>query len=85
MELEEHQARFEPDTEASLDRRRAAEKLRKAVLGLPDDLRKPLIARYWGELPARAIADSEGISEQAVNKRLRKARTSLARVLEEKS
>lgn len=49
------------------------ELLRRAVLGLPDPLRETVAARFWGEIPVRELAASDGISEVAVRKRLRKA------------
>jgi len=59
------------------------ERLRRAVLGLPEDLRYTVTARFWGELPVREIARHEGITGAAVRKRLRKATSLLAAQLEE--
>ena len=59
------------------------ERLRKAVLGLPEELRFTVAARYWGEAPVAEIARAEGISEVAVRKRLKRAYGLLAVVLEE--
>ena len=64
---------------ASQDR----ERLRRAVLGLPEDLRYTVTACFWGELPVREIARHEGITGAAVRKRLRKATSLLAAQLEE--
>jgi len=57
--------------------------LRRAVLGLPEDLRFTVAARYWGEAAVAEIARAEGISEVAVRKRLKRAYRLLAVVLEE--
>jgi RNA polymerase sigma-70 factor (ECF subfamily) len=59
------------------------ERLRRAVLGLPEDLRFTVAARYWGEAPVAEIARAERISEVAVRKRLKRAYRLLAVVLEE--
>ncbi len=59
------------------------ERLRKAVLGLPDELRFTVAARFWGEAPVAEIARAEGISEVAIRKRLKKAYRMLALVLQE--
>jgi RNA polymerase sigma-70 factor (ECF subfamily) len=59
------------------------ERLRKAVLGLPEELRFTVAARYWAETPVAEIARAEGISEVAIRKRLKRAYRLLAVVLEE--
>ncbi len=59
------------------------ERLRKAVLGLPGELRFTVAARFWGEAPVAEIARAEGISEVAIRKRLRRAYRMLAVVLQE--
>jgi RNA polymerase sigma-70 factor (ECF subfamily) len=59
------------------------EHLRRAVLGLPEELRFTVAARYWGEAPVAEIARAEGISEVAIRKRLKRAYRLLAIVLEE--
>lgn len=61
----------------------AGERLRRAVLGLPAELRFTVAARYWGEAPVAEIARAEGISEVAIRKRLKRAYRLLAVVLEE--
>ena len=62
-----------------------AEELRDAVLGLPDDLRFTVAARYWQGLPVKEIAALEGVSAAAIRKRLRKAVSVLRLSLEEVS
>jgi RNA polymerase sigma-70 factor (ECF subfamily) len=59
-----------------------AERLRRAVLELPEPLREVVTARYWGEIPVREIARSIGLSEQGTRKRLKKALTILDNALE---
>jgi len=61
----------------------AHDRLRKAVLGLPEDLRFAVIARFWSETPVAEIACAEGISEVAIRKRLKRAYRMLAVVLQE--
>jgi RNA polymerase sigma-70 factor (ECF subfamily) len=58
-------------------------RLRAAVLGLPEDLRFTVTARFWGEQPVREIAQSEGVSSVAIRKRLKKALGLLAETLRE--
>ena len=71
------------DAQRQLEERQAAERVRTAVLALPDVLRLMVAAHYWGELPVREIARVEGISEPAVRKRLKKALRALENALKE--
>lgn len=57
--------------------------LRRAVVGLPDELRFAVSAHFWAEVPVREIARVEGISEVAVRKRLKRAFTLLRLALGE--
>ena len=59
------------------------ERLRRAVLSLPDDLRFTVAARYWADAPVAEIAKADGISETAVRKRLKHALRLLATRLQE--
>jgi RNA polymerase sigma-70 factor (ECF subfamily) len=59
------------------------DRLRRAVLGLPEELRFTVVVRFWGEAPVAEIARTEGISEVAVRKRLKRAFRMLALVLQE--
>jgi RNA polymerase sigma-70 factor (ECF subfamily) len=59
------------------------ERLRRAVLALPEELRFTVTARYWGDAPVAEIARAEGISQVAIRKRLRRAYRMLAVVLQE--
>jgi len=85
--LEEEHHNTLPDGEPRQDDELIAsqmqERLRRAVLGLPEELRFTVAARYWGEAPVAEIARSEGISEVAVRKRLKRAYRMLALVLQE--
>ncbi len=71
------------DPHESLDRSHQGERLRKAVLELPDELRFAVTARFWAELPLREIARLQGITKVGVHKRLKRAYTHLAGVLDE--
>jgi RNA polymerase sigma-70 factor (ECF subfamily) len=59
------------------------ERLRRAVVALPDELRFAVVARFWGETPVADLARAEGVSQVAVRKRLRRAYRMLAAVLQE--
>lgn len=72
-----------PGPDQTLDASRRAERLRRAVLELPETLRFTVTARFWGELPVREIARHEGVTSVAVRKRLRKAMGMLAATLQE--
>ena len=59
-----------------------AQRLRMAILDLPDDLRFAVSARFWAELPLAEIALLQGISTVGVRKRLKRAYRQLATALE---
>lgn len=59
-----------------------ADRLRRAVFELDDELREVVTARFWGEVPVREIAAMIGLSEQGTRKRLKKALTILDNALE---
>ncbi len=71
-----------PDAEELAARAQQDERLRRAVLALPDPQRQLVVARFWGEVPVRELAAAEGISPQALRKRLRKAMAILRDTLE---
>lgn len=71
-----------PGQEQALLEGERAERLRRAVLDLPEPLRLVVTARYWGELPVPEIARMEGISEVGVRKRLKRAIEVLGEALE---
>ena len=60
-----------------------AERLRRAVIGLPDELRFTVTAHYWRRLPVAEIAALDRISTVAVRKRLKRAFKILALAMEE--
>jgi len=63
----------QPDQEATVADRRQWQRLRRAVMDLPEDLRFTVTARFWGELPVAEIARQEGITPVAIRKRLKRA------------
>lgn len=58
-------------------------RLRRAVLALPEELRFPVTAHYWGDLPIAEIARLEGMTPPGVRKRLARAFAAIAVALEE--
>ena len=60
-----------------------AERLRAAVMRLPEDLRFTVTAHFWGGLPVKEIASIEEITTVAIRKRLHKAFTLIESMLEE--
>ena len=58
-------------------------RLRRAVLGLPDDLRFSVTARFWAGQSVSEIARHEGVTTVAIRKRLRRALASLEAALQE--
>ncbi len=73
------------DPETAFSERVEAQRLRRAVLRLPEDLRFTVTARFWGEVPVREIARTEGITTVAIRKRLRRAVQRLRSALEEEA
>ena len=70
------------------DRMRRGEvqaRLRRAVVGLPEDLRFTVTARFWAELPVAEIARQENVTGAAIRKRLKKATRTLRLALAEES
>lgn len=70
-----------PEASAAASERQA--RLRRAVAGLADELRFPLVAHFWAELPVREIAAELGLTSVGVRKRLARAFRQLAVALEE--
>lgn len=60
-----------------------AERLREAVMKLPEDLRFTVTAHFWGGLPVKEIASIENITTVAIRKRLHKAFSLLESMLDE--
>lgn len=72
-----------PGAEELMSRREVAERLRRAVVGLPEELRFTVAARFWGEVPVSEIARLESVTGAAIRKRLDKAMARLRLALEE--
>ena len=85
--LEEKHEAAVPDPAPAADevvgRGMEGDRLRRAVLALPEDLRYTVTAVFWGDLPVKEIARQEGITTVAIRKRLKKAFRLLALALEE--
>jgi RNA polymerase sigma factor (sigma-70 family) len=72
-----------PGAEQLLADAEEAERLRAAVMRLPEDLRFTVTAHFWGGLPVKEIAGIEEITTVAIRKRLHKAFTLIEAMLEE--
>lgn len=72
-----------PAVDETIDQTLAGDRLRRAVLTLPDDLRFTVTALFWGDLPVKEVARQEGVTTVAIRKRLKKALQILARTLGE--
>lgn len=66
-----------------LSRRELSQKLRLAVIALPDELRFTVTARFWGELEVEEIAAAEKVTGAAIRKRLKVAMLRLRLQVEE--
>jgi len=71
-----------PSADDSLSRRQESDRLRAAVLELPEDLRFTVTAHFWAGLPIPEIARNLGITAVAIRKRLKKAFSMLEATLE---
>jgi RNA polymerase sigma-70 factor (ECF subfamily) len=71
-----------PSIEEAMGRAVVGDRLRRAVLALPEELRFTVTALFWGELPVKEVARQEGITGVAVRKRLKRALQALALALE---
>ena len=71
-----------PTAEQLVSDAEEAERLRVAVMQLPDDLRFTVTAHFWGGLAVREIAKIEDITTVAIRKRLHRAFSILERALE---
>ncbi|HYO15272.1 MAG TPA: RNA polymerase sigma factor [Thermoanaerobaculia bacterium] len=72
-----------PSLEEAVGQIVVGDRLRRAVLSLPDELRFTVTALFWGDLPVKEIARHEGVTTVAIRKRLKKALRLLAVALEE--
>ncbi len=71
-----------PDEVAEVHESR--ERLRRAVLALPEELRSVVTAHYWGDVPVAEIAKLEGMTPPGVRKRLARAFAAIQVALEGK-
>ncbi len=71
-----------PDETAAASESR--ERLRRAVLALPEELRSVVTAHYWGDVPVAEIAKLEGMTPPGVRKRLARAFAAIQVALEGK-
>jgi RNA polymerase sigma-70 factor (ECF subfamily) len=67
-----------PGADEVLGQAAAGDRLRRAVLALPEEQRFTVTALYWGERSVREIAREQGVSGVAIRKRLKRALTTLA-------
>ena len=74
-----------PGAEQLCSDKEEAERLRAAVLKLPEDLRFTVTAHFWGGLQVKEIAAIEEITTVAIRKRLHRAFSLLEAVLEEEA
>ncbi len=72
-----------PRVDDLLEDAEEAERLRKAVMQLPEDLRFTVTAHFWGGLSVKEIAEIEEITTVAIRKRLHRAFSILETSLEE--
>jgi len=72
-----------PAVDDVLAEREEGERLRAAVLQLPEDLRFTVTAHFWGGLAVKEIAQIEEITTVAIRKRLHKAFSILETMLHE--
>jgi RNA polymerase sigma-70 factor (ECF subfamily) len=62
-----------PGADEVMSGREEDERLRRAVLELPEELRFTVTAHFWGGLEVKEVAKIEGITSVAIRKRLHKA------------
>ncbi|MBV8201181.1 MAG: RNA polymerase sigma factor [Acidobacteria bacterium] len=72
-----------PAADDLLDQAAEGDRLRRAVLLLPEEQRFTVTALYWGERSVREIALEQGVSGVAIRKRLKRALATLAGLLAE--
>src|ERR1051325_9116924 len=73
----------DPDVASGIVAADEQERLRRAVLKLPEDLRFTVSAHFWSELPVSEVAKLEHITPVAIRKRLKRAFAALRLALEE--
>jgi RNA polymerase sigma-70 factor (ECF subfamily) len=70
-----------PPADEVLGRAMEGDRLRRAVLLLPEEQRFTVAALFWGERSVREVAFEQGVSGVAIRKRLKRALQTLAGVL----
>ena len=85
--IDEPDAPEMPDGRPAVDQlmtdQQEGERLRDAVMQLPEDLRFTVTAHFWGGLAVKEIARIENITTVAIRKRLHKAFSMLESALDE--
>ena len=74
----------DPPPDETAEKHESRDRLRRAVLALPEELRSVVTAHYWGEIPVAEIAKQEGMTPPGVRKRLARAFTAIQAALEGK-
>lgn len=74
-----------PALDEVLGKAAVGDRLRRAVVDLPEELRFTVTALFWGDLSVNEVARHEGVTSVAIRKRLKKALGMLARALEEEA
>ncbi len=74
-----------PALDEVLGQAAVGDRLRRAVVDLPEELRFTVTALFWGDLSVNEVAQHEGVTSVAIRKRLKKALGMLARSLEEEA
>jgi len=70
-----------PPAEATLEHGETLQRVVEAVRALEEPYRAAILARFYEDLPPRAIAAREGVSVETVNTRLKRALAQLRRTL----
>jgi RNA polymerase sigma-70 factor (ECF subfamily) len=81
--LEETVHDLSPAADEVLGQAAEGDRLRRAVLLLPEEQRFTVTALFWGERSVREVAIEQGVSGVAIRKRLKRALQTLAGVLAE--
>lgn len=74
----------DPPPDETAEKHESRDRLRRAVLALPEELRSVVTAHYWGEIPVAEIAKQEGMTPPGVRKRLARAFAAIQAALEVK-
>lgn len=72
----------DPSPDEVAEQRESRERLRPAVLALPEELRSVVTAQYWGDVPVAEIAKLEGMTPPGVRKWVVRASSAVQATLE---